>query len=136
MSTETGAFNSLKLLTVFLVVAAIATPVNGSNSRKLDESPASGSPDAGVKCGGCSSCQNPCNQSPPPPPPPSPPPPPKKPRAPYCPPPPPPPASFLYVTGPPGTLYPIDQDYGGAGRNFMVGLPILAGCGLLNLLLL
>lgn len=93
-------------------------------------------PDAENKCGGCP-CNNPCavpsppppSPSPPPPspspPPPSPSPPPPDPKPPtpgqYCPPPPSktpsypsnptPPSQYVYFTGPPGNLYPVDQSY-------------------------
>jgi hypothetical protein len=58
-----------------------------------------------------------------------PPPTPKKPPSGYCPPPPPAP-SFIYVTGPPGNLYPIDNDFSAAGRP-TVSLQVLIGCGIL-----
>ncbi|KAK6922242.1 hypothetical protein RJ641_012749 [Dillenia turbinata] len=104
-----------KLLIGFLVIASAFDPIKG------DDAPAIGSPtDTGVKC-------TPCTQpSPPPPPPPSPPPPPKKPPTPNCPPPPHPvvyPPPFIYITGPPGELYPIDS-YNGAAPNSMVGVPL------------
>ncbi|XP_015895468.3 leucine-rich repeat extensin-like protein 3 [Ziziphus jujuba] len=120
------------VVNLFVVLIAIAsTPINGLDSRKLDEVPAPG----GEKCA-------PCTQYPPPspsPPPPSPPPPPaspppsppspKKPPTQYCPP---PPSSFLYITGPPGNLYPVDGDFNGATKkNLVMGLPFLVGFGLL-----
>ncbi|XP_022776386.1 pollen-specific leucine-rich repeat extensin-like protein 1 [Durio zibethinus] len=107
-------------VTIFFVIATVAYPINGLKTRKLDESTVPG--DQGVKC-------NPsCTQSPPPPSPPPPslplpsPPKTKKPPKQYCPPPPPSPPSFIYITGPPGSLYPIDQNFGDASRNFKVGL--------------
>uniref|UniRef100_A0A5B7AXT1 Putative chitin-binding lectin 1 n=1 Tax=Davidia involucrata TaxID=16924 RepID=A0A5B7AXT1_DAVIN len=137
MSIATGGFNLLKLLTLFSMVTMIATPVYSLNPRKLDESTVPGTPDLGSKCTSCPPCSNQCNQSPPPPPPPppSPPPSPKKPPSQYCPPPPPPPPSaFIYITGPPGNLYPVDPYLSGAGRIFPVGLPLLVGCGLMGLM--
>lgn len=89
----------------------------------------------------------PCTQTPPPPPPSPPPPSPcPPPPAPVLPPPspkkqppsttpygPPPPSSFVYITGPPGQLYPIDQDFNGASSGkSSVGLPVLLGLGLLG----
>ncbi|XVF43640.1 hypothetical protein PTKIN_Ptkin02bG0056600 [Pterospermum kingtungense] len=110
-------------LTIFFIIATFSYPINALEPRKLDESTVPG--DQGVKCTPS------CVQSPPPPPPsPSPPPPsppvqppptPKKPPSQYCPPPP-SPTSFIYITGPPGNLYPIDQDFGGASRNLQVRL--------------
>ncbi|XVE85401.1 hypothetical protein DITRI_Ditri17bG0088200 [Diplodiscus trichospermus] len=133
MTIKTNRFDPLiTALTTFFVIATVAYPINCSESRKLDESIAPG--DQGVKC--TPSCiQSPPPPSPPPPcpPPPSPPvlppPAPKKPPTQYCPPPPSPP-SFIYITGPPGNLYPIDQNFGGASRNLQVGLSALV-CGFL-----
>ncbi|KAA8532577.1 hypothetical protein F0562_032607 [Nyssa sinensis] len=146
MSITARGFDPAKLLTVLFLITAITTPINGLNPRKLDESTVPGTPYSGTKCTTCPSCYNQCYQSPPPPPPPpypypSPPPPPppkspsppKNPSTPYCPPPP-PPASYIYITGPPGNLYPVDQLISGAGRNFRVGLPVLLISGLLGLL--
>lgn len=111
----------LKILHLTIFVAMIST---------LGESQ---QPDLENKCGGCP-CNNPCNPppSPPPPalPPPSPPPPaPKKqpPPSNYCPPPPsgggqyPPNPPYIYINGPPGNLYPVDQYYSGSGRSSSAG---------------
>ncbi|XP_022724987.1 formin-like protein 3 [Durio zibethinus] len=124
MSIKTSRFNlPIITLTICFVIATIACPINGLESRKLDENSVPG--DQGVKC--TPSCvQSPPPPSPPPPcpPPPSPPalppPTPKNPPTQYCPPPPIPP-SFIYVTGPPGELYPVENFYG-ASRNLKVGL--------------
>ncbi|KAL4612529.1 hypothetical protein ACB092_08G206700 [Castanea dentata] len=109
---------------------------------------------ADEKCSACTqSSPPPPSPSPPPPsppppspcpPPPSPPalpppevlppPTPKKPPTQECPPPPPPPASLVYVTGPPGTLYPIDENFNGGSQNSATVLPVLVSCGLLGLL--
>lgn len=117
-----------RLITLLFVITTVSYPINAMESRKLDESTVPG--DQGVKC--TPSCvQNPPPPPSPSPPPPSPPPPsppvqppptPKKPPSQYCPPPPPSPSSYIYITGPPGNLYPIDQDFGGASRNLQVGL--------------
>ncbi|KAK8483404.1 hypothetical protein V6N13_090502 [Hibiscus sabdariffa] len=111
----------LSSVIVFFVIITVACPINGLESRKLDESTVPG--DQGVKCTPS------CIQSPPPPPPSPPPacpppPAPKKPPTQYCPPPPVPPSppSYIYITGPPGNLYPIDENFGGADRNVAVGL--------------
>ncbi|KAK2981304.1 hypothetical protein RJ640_007005 [Escallonia rubra] len=140
-------------LLLLLIIATVAAPISGLNPRKLDvvNSEPVKPPDTENKCGGCSSCNNPCTQSPPPPSPvymppppppvympPPPPPVPKKPppsSTPYCPPPP-PPSSYIYMTGPPGNLYPVDPYFSGGDRNFAVGLPLLVGCGLVGLLAL
>ncbi|KAF5727659.1 leucine-rich repeat extensin-like protein 6 [Tripterygium wilfordii] len=124
---------------IFLLISAI----NGSDSRKLDETGVPGP--TGEKC-------EPCGQTSPPPPPPVPSPPPPSPPPPssLCPPPPsqhppspkkppsgyypPPPPSYIYITGPPGNLYPIDNDFGGVDRNLKVGLSVFIGWGLLGLL--
>lgn len=127
-------------LVFFLLFFVVATPItNGLNPRKLDEGE--------NKCGGCP-CNKPCIPPSPPPPPPSPPPPspppPKKPPSGYdCPPPPysgggggggggenipyPPNSQYIYMTGPPGNLYPVDHDFGGAKRSFSSGFPLLIG---------
>ncbi|KAE8719645.1 extensin-like [Hibiscus syriacus] len=133
MSTKINHFGPLLVTsTIFFVIAAVAYPIHGFESRKLDESTVPAG-DQGIKC--TPSCVQP---SPPPPPPPCPPPPsppvlppptPKKPPTQYCPPPP-APQSFIYITGPPGNLYPIDQTYGAASRKFEVGFLGLV-CGLL-----
>ncbi|CAN4124950.1 unnamed protein product [Withania somnifera] len=112
----------LVLFLLFFVVTMSIT--NGLNPRKLDE--------GDNKCGGCP-CNKPCN-----PPPPPPPPPPKKPPSGYnCPPPPysgggesvpyPPNSQYIYMTGPPGDLYPVDHNVNGAKRSFSNGFPLLIG---------
>ncbi|KAB2045587.1 hypothetical protein E1A91_D01G179500v1 [Gossypium mustelinum] len=124
----------LSSLTIFFAITIFVYPINGMESRRLDDSTVPG--DQGVKCTPS------CIQSPPPPslPPPCPPPPsppalppptPKKPPTQYCPPPPIPPSppSFIYIPGSPGNLYSIDQNFGGANRNVAVGLLGLV-CGL------
>ncbi|KAJ8769271.1 hypothetical protein K2173_002199 [Erythroxylum novogranatense] len=119
---------------IFLIVAAVA-PIHGLDTRKLDETAVPGS---GEKCAPCNPSPPPPSSSPPPPPPPLcppppppvlPPPPPKKlPPSGYCPP---PPASFIYITGPPGELYPVDNDFSGAKRGCGLS-PVLVVCGLLG----
>ncbi|KAH7835491.1 hypothetical protein Vadar_026585 [Vaccinium darrowii] len=137
MATAAQKISAMKLLMVVFLITTNFFPIHGLNPRKLDDTTAvPTSPDTGgVKCGSCPACNNPCYQSPPPPPPPPslppPPPPPKKkptPPGPYCPPP--PPSGFIYITGPPGNLYPIDPFYSGGGRSFAVGMVQLIGCGL------
>ncbi|KAL3510605.1 hypothetical protein ACH5RR_030006 [Cinchona calisaya] len=114
--------------TLILVIFALAVPINGQ---------VPGNPDAENKCGRCP-CNNPCSVPPPPPPPP----PPKKPPTPSCPPPPggsivptvpTPPSQYIYITGPPGNLYPVDPYYSGAFRSFKVGLSILLTGSILQL---
>ncbi|PON78753.1 hydroxyproline-rich glycoprotein family protein [Parasponia andersonii] len=124
-------FKAIMLVKLFLMISTISALhlVNGLDSRKLDETPVPSGTDE--KC-------TPCIQYSPPPPPP---PPPKKPPSPpspttqYCPP---PPAAFLYITGPPGDLYPIDPDFNSAaGKStnlIMSGLPALIGFGLFGVL--
>ncbi|KAI8021840.1 hypothetical protein LOK49_LG03G00924 [Camellia lanceoleosa] len=135
MSITTHKFNPMNLVMMFFMITTITTPINCLITRKLDDTTVPTSPDSGIKCGSCPACNNPCNQSPPPPPPspplppPPPPPPPKKQK--NCPPP--PPSQFIYITGPPGNLYPIDTYYGGAGRSFAVDLALLIGCGIVGL---
>ncbi|XP_038997297.1 formin-like protein 16 isoform X2 [Hibiscus syriacus] len=119
-------------LAIFFVITTVAYSTNGLESRELDGNAAPPSDDQGIKCTPS------CTQSPPPPspPPPSPPPPacppppsplvfypppsPKKPPSSCCPAGPTPP--YVYTTGPPGELYPIQQNFGGASRNLEVGL--------------
>ncbi|KAL3501868.1 hypothetical protein ACH5RR_036317 [Cinchona calisaya] len=114
---------------VILVLFSLALPIIKAQDPGT-------SPDAENKCGGCP-CDKPCPVPPPPPPPvlpPPPPPPPKKPPTPICPPPPAstswptvptPPSQYIYTTGPPGNLYPLDTDFSGAVRSFnTVGLAI------------
>ncbi|GAU29103.1 hypothetical protein TSUD_58690 [Trifolium subterraneum] len=118
-------------MVLIFVFFYIITPseVTGVKSRKLDETTVAMTNGTDVKCGSCGDYS-----SPPPPvnPPPSPPPPsPKKPPTQYCPPPPSPPSpSYIYITGPPGNLYPIDENFSGAShgqhRSFAVLLLSLA----------
>nr|AFK48137.1 unknown [Lotus japonicus] len=117
---------ALNLILMLLYITAV-------ESRKLDETPMPAVNGTDEKCAPCG------YTSPPPPspaiPPPSPPPPsPKKPPSPstvYCPPPPAPSSSsYIYITGPPGELYPIDTNFSGANhkshhRSFF--LPLLIG---------
>lgn len=141
-----------KLPILFLILVAYTQITNGlNNPRKLDQE------NIENKCGGCP-CNNPCNlPSPPPPPPPvlpPPPPPPKiKPPSGYCPPPPsegggggggsggyspnPPSSSqFIYMNGPPGNLYPVDQYFNGAKRGFTSGFSLLISGFFLGLMAL
>lgn len=113
------------LINLFLILSINVVTIHGLiSSKKLDE--ATGGDDSSVKC-------TPCTRYPPPPPPP---PPPKKPPSTYCPPPPSPPSSFIYVLGPPGNLYPIDQDFAGARRKMAVELPVVALFGLIGFIAL
>ncbi|CAK9150640.1 unnamed protein product [Ilex paraguariensis] len=133
------------LLTMLILFLGVLVPGNATVSEKLDEPLVPQLADPDIKCGACP-CVNPCSQQlppPPPPPPPSPPPPPPPPPPPspstqYCTPrTPPPPPRFIYVTGPPGGLYPTDPFnlavYAGAGREVVMGLLPLIGCMLLEL---
>ncbi|KAG6764256.1 hypothetical protein POTOM_031718 [Populus tomentosa] len=52
----------------------------------------------------------------------------------YCPPPPAPSKYDLYITGPPGEVYPVDKDVNAASRH-AVSLQVLIGCGLIGLVL-
>ncbi|KAL0699900.1 hypothetical protein Bca4012_056022 [Brassica carinata] len=126
----------ITLLTCPIIIkASSSSDFSSANMRKLDEVDP-------IKCS--PSCvQNPPPPSPPPPSPPPPacppppalPPPPKK-VSPNCPPP--PPANFLYITGPPGNLYPVDEQFGAAaGKSFtVVKLAGLIGFGVLGVLAL
>lgn len=126
-----------RLAVIFAILAVALVVADGQEPL---------TPGAENKCGGCP-CNNPCVvPSPPPPPPPSPPPPspPPAPKPPTpgqnCPPPPSktpsgpsfptyptPPSQYIYFTGPPGSLYPVDNNFNVAGRSFTVGLPLLIG---------
>ncbi|XP_044489641.1 leucine-rich repeat extensin-like protein 6 [Mangifera indica] len=126
----------VKTFKVFIFVAVFVSQVNGLTARKLEESSTGG--DQG------DTCTTSCVESPPPPSPPLPlppplelpPPPPKKPKKPktpptqYCPPPP----SFIYITGPPGNLYPIDSGFNGGEKASAASLLIFISSGLLLLL--
>lgn len=113
----------------FMAVVFLASPVMIDAARspveKLSEDP--------IKCTSCIQNPPPPPSPPPPscpsPPPPSPPPPssPPPPKMSYCPPPPkqevyfsppPPPPSYVYAS-PPGDLYPVDHDFGGAAAGEM-----------------
>ncbi|KVH96246.1 hypothetical protein Ccrd_001658 [Cynara cardunculus var. scolymus] len=142
---------------IFLVIMAVAmvtAPIEAMNPRKLDDTtPANtnpvGSPDDDqMKCGSCP-CGKTCYSSPPPPPPsPSPPPPaPKKPSPTpglNCPPPPSgggggggggkAPPDYIYITGPPGDLYPVVQSVSDGRRSFTVAPSLLVLSGLLGML--
>ncbi|KAI9080460.1 hypothetical protein K1719_037574 [Acacia pycnantha] len=132
-----------------IICLVFTTPllVSAVENRRLDETTAPAAPNGSEKCSPCENSSPPPSppyySSPPPPtpnyPPPPPPyeysspPPPKKnpPSSQYCPP---PPASLLYVTGPPGNLYPVDEDFNGASRrSFAAALPLILA-GLLTLL--
>ncbi|CAO2829954.1 unnamed protein product [Amaranthus hypochondriacus] len=110
----------------FLVISFLITKIE---SRNLDEVLESSDPS--IKCGGCSPCGHPSCYSPPPPPPPSPPPPKKQSgTTPYCPPPPPSPpsgAGFVYITAPPGDLYPVDVNYSASYKNLVAAINIFIG---------
>lgn len=110
-------------------------------TEALDQVPNFVPPDPSIKCGTCPRV-NPCSQQQQLPPPPPPPPPP---LIQYCSPqitmPPPPPPRFVYVTGPPGNLYPTEPFYLGlySGGQRHVGLkmimPLVVGVLVLEFLL-
>ncbi|MED6196904.1 hypothetical protein PIB30_051701 [Stylosanthes scabra] len=135
----------LILLTNLILLVCTTSPilkVKALESRNLDETS-----NGQQKCTPCG--DNPPQSpppivypSPPPPPPvvyPSPPPPaPKKPPSQNCPPPPSTPSynppsfqspPYVYMTGPPGNLYPVDQNFNGANNShgFNVFLQLLLG---------
>ncbi|XP_028776639.1 leucine-rich repeat extensin-like protein 6 [Neltuma alba] len=131
---------SLSLIVIISVVFTAPLPVATAETRKLDETAAPATPSGGEKCTPCGNSSPPPSPpyypSPPPPPPYYPPPPPpyeyssppppkKNPPSQYCPP---PPASIMYITGPPGNLYPVDENFNRASRqSFAAALPLLAG---------
>lgn len=120
MPEKTRLSKSLAV-TILTAIAFLAFPmiINASDTspavRKLEEEP--------IKCTPCLQNVPPPPSPPPPspscPPPPTPPSPPKKS---YCPP---PPSTYIYMTGPPGELYPVDQQFGAAaGESFTVVMTI------------
>ncbi|XP_027346561.1 chitin-binding lectin 1-like [Abrus precatorius] len=120
--------HQIKVPTMFLKLVLLLIYVTASVNG--DETPVTATNGTDEKCTPCGTSYPP----PPPPaiPPPSPPPPsPKKPPSQYCPPP--PPSSFIYITGPPGNLYPVDENFSAAinhrhHRNFATFLlPLLVG---------
>ncbi|KAL4586692.1 hypothetical protein LXL04_011334 [Taraxacum kok-saghyz] len=134
---------------IFLINHAVASsPVKGMPNLDDTTTVSGGSPDDLIKCGGCP-CNNPCDfTSPPPPPPPQlpPPPPPPKMASPTpgvnnCPPPPTGggyalgPPSYIYITGPPENLYPVNPYFSAARRNFWVAPSLLVMLGLLGVLI-
>ncbi|XP_031388786.1 formin-like protein 16 [Punica granatum] len=139
MSASPSPPMAIALFMVFVLVCS-APVISGSDTRKLDEtvpgaekcSPCTGAPPPPPPP---SPCPPPPALPPPPPPalpPPTPPPPKKPPSGQYCPPP--PPSSYIYITGPPGSLYPIDQDFNGAYQIVSSQFVFLIGIGLLGLL--
>ncbi|KAJ0489989.1 hypothetical protein HanRHA438_Chr12g0560811 [Helianthus annuus] len=136
------------ILLIMAVSVSVSPQVNAVNVRKLDDTTV-GSPNDEIKCGDCP-CGTTCYSSPPPPkpspPPPSPPPPPKKqtPTPVNCPPPPcrggcgggggHAPPDYIYITGPPGDLYPVVQSVNAAHRWSTVTAPVLVVAGLLGML--
>ncbi|RDX88753.1 hypothetical protein CR513_29608, partial [Mucuna pruriens] len=100
---------------MILVLICVTTPIKGEESTNEK----------------CTPCESGYTPSPPPPieylspPPPSP----KKPPSKYCPPP--PSSAYLYMTGPPGNLYPVDENFSGASpshhKSFALFLPLFVG---------
>ncbi|KAM3693906.1 hypothetical protein ACJW31_07G020100 [Castanea mollissima] len=156
MMSSSHCWSHQKLLVMLLfLLISFSFPTSATVSQKLDQTPLPLEGDTEVKCGSCP-CSNPCVQQPPPPPPPPspcPPPPPLPPTpnnpstdsTPYCPPfgplaPPPP--RFTYVTSVPGgNLYNTDPlntwvFYSSADRNMIVGLLLLLGFGVLELIVI
>ncbi|KAI4373237.1 hypothetical protein MLD38_011385 [Melastoma candidum] len=145
----TLAAYSIRIGLLLILLSFASTPVSAATtttSRKLDESTA---PGVGENCIPCTQaspppppppvpCPPPPALPPPPPPPPAlpPPPPPSPPQKPpttYCPP---PPSTYIYIAGPPGNLYPVEQYLGGAGRRLGPRPWLLAGFGLIGVMLL
>lgn len=100
----------------FLAFPMIINASDSSTNRKLEEDP--------IKCTPCLQNIPPPPPSPPPPSPACPPPPlpPSPPKKSYCPP---PPSTYIYMTGPPGELYPIDQQFGAAAAKRFTVVKIL-----------
>ncbi|KAL8241856.1 hypothetical protein R6Q59_012158 [Mikania micrantha] len=112
---------------IFLILAtAVLDPLKATNTNTVP----GGSLDDQFKCGGCP-CNQPCYTSPPPPPPP----PPSKKPSPIpslnCPPPP----SYIYTTGPPGNLYPVDPfSQSSNHRQILLAPSIIVVIGVLGML--
>ncbi|XP_068331764.1 pollen-specific leucine-rich repeat extensin-like protein 4 [Pyrus communis] len=133
-----GTKHPVVLIIMLLLIAYVVGPVYA------DETP--GAPGE-EKCDSCTPSPPPPVPSPPPPspcppppappppspcpPPPAPPSPPPSPKLPPCGPcgqyAPPPPSTLTYITGPPGQLYPIEQNFNGASRSSVNALPVLLG---------
>ncbi|KAI3779071.1 hypothetical protein L2E82_08535 [Cichorium intybus] len=112
---------SIRPIFLLILAAMVLAPVKATNPTKLTTTDAApgGPQEDQFKCGGCP-CNQPCYTAPPPPPPP-----PKKPSPTpslNCPPPP----SYIYITGPPGNLYPVDPySHSSAKRRVWVAPPLL-----------
>ncbi|MFS8028748.1 hypothetical protein Hanom_Chr16g01514071 [Helianthus anomalus] len=130
---------SMALHIAFIVTTLLVatTPIKATYDSQDDQ----------IKCGGCP-CNNPCyTTSPPPPPPPSPPPPKMSTPTPGlvnpCPPPPitgggsgMAPPGYIYITGPPGDVYPVNPFFsGGSHRNLWATPRLLALLGVLVMLI-
>ncbi|KAL0701422.1 hypothetical protein Bca4012_057544 [Brassica carinata] len=104
---ETSRRSKPLVVTIFMAIAfpMMINALDSSSARKLEEEP--------IKCTPCLQKSPPPPPSPPPPSPSCPPPPrpPSPPKKSYCPP---PPSTYIYMTGPPGELYPVDQQFGKA----------------------
>nr|GEY25304.1 sulfated surface glycoprotein 185-like [Tanacetum cinerariifolium] len=153
----------IALFTILALLVVLPSPIQAMKSRKLDETTTS-PPNDEIKCGSCP-CGTTCYASPPPPkpspPPPSPPPPPKKPSPANCPPPPysgggggggggsggggggsggggsgyaPP--NYIYITGPPGDIYPVSQSTSDAPMRFAAMQAVLVVFGLVGMICL
>ncbi|KAI3816564.1 hypothetical protein L1987_16266 [Smallanthus sonchifolius] len=114
---------SISLIFLLVLAAAVLAPVKAST----DTAPG-GALDDQFKCGGCP-CNKPCYTTPPPPPPP-----PKKPSPTpglNCPPPP----SYIYMTGPPGNLYPVNPySQSSAHRRIWVAQSLMVVVGVTGML--
>ncbi|KAI4379108.1 hypothetical protein MLD38_005444 [Melastoma candidum] len=116
-----------------ILVGFVSSAVGVPEARKLDEST---TPGAGEKCIPCAQASPPPPPPPVPCPPPPPPPAPKKPPTPSiynCPP---PPSTYIYITGPPGSLYPVDQYFNGAEKRLTLGWWLSTGVGLIGVMFL
>lgn len=134
MSIPISQSSLLCIIPTILLLLILVAPIYGFESRKLDETGLPGSSDPSIKCGGCSPCGHPSCYTSPPPPSPPPPPPKKQPISANCPPPPyNPGAGFVYMTAPPGELYPVDPYYSGSSRILAGAMTTVLGLGLLFL---
>ncbi|KAF8098674.1 hypothetical protein N665_0261s0039 [Sinapis alba] len=121
---------STLVVTIFMMAITFPIMINALDSsaaRKLEDEP--------IKCTPC------LQKSPPPPPSPPPPspscPPPPQPPSPakksYCPP---PPSTYIYMTGPPGELYPVDQQFGKSSKVVKIsGLIVFGVMGFLMIMI-